>query len=174
MHLTMIFVDGFGLGTVENNPVLMAETPHLDRLLGGQGLYGDRVLVNNNTYLFPLDATLDMPGIPQSATGQAALWTGVNTAKALGHHLNAYPNEQLANMIKAHSIFKQLADEGCSVAFANAFTESYEDIVAQGQRSHSASTLCALAGGVRLRLRNDLLDGKAVYQVITNEIFCQK
>ncbi len=47
-------------------------------------------------------------------------------------------------------------------------------MVEAGKKKHSASTLCALAGGVRLRRREDLLAGKAVYQDITNEIFRER
>jgi len=177
MHFTMIFIDGLGLGENKdniNNPIILAKTPHIDRLLGGHMLWGDREVHHHDLHLYALDATLDVPGIPQSATGQTALWTGVNTAKQLGYHLNAYPNEKLQEIIQHHSIFKQLADKGKKATFANAFTHNYEEMVSGGKRKHSASTLCALAGGVRLRRGEDLLKGKAVYQDITNEIFRQR
>jgi hypothetical protein len=171
MHFTMIFVDGLGMGSEENNPVMFAQTPHFDRLLGGHFLWGDSEIEYNNSRLYSLVATLETNGIPQSATGQTTLWTGVNAAKLLGYHLNAYPNKKLKDIIKKHSIFKQLADKGKKVTFANAFTKGYEEMVTDGTKKHSASTLCTLAGGVRLRRREDLLEGKAVYQDITNEIF---
>ena len=171
MHLTMIFADGLGLGAEYNNPVVLARTPNIDRLLGGNFLWGERVIKHNRSYLYSLDATLGVPGTPQSATGQTALWTGVNTAKELGYHLNAYPNEILMEIINKESIFKQLSDIGMKAAFANAFTTCYEELVTEGKNRHSASTLCALAGGIGLRRREDLLAGKAVYQDITNEIY---
>lgn len=171
MHFTMIFVDGLGLGIQENNPVVLASTPNIDRLLGGHYLWGDREIRHNECYLYSLDAALGVPGIPQSATGQTALWTGVNAAKQLGCHLNAYPNDKLIKIIDKNSIFKQLAQAGKKVTFANAFTCNYEEQVAARKKRHSASTLCALAGGIRLRRREDLLAGKAIYQDITNEIY---
>jgi 2,3-bisphosphoglycerate-independent phosphoglycerate mutase len=174
MHFTMIFVDGLGLGTSRDNPLVLARTPNLDRMLGGHFLWGEREIRHNHCYLYALDASLGVPGIPQSATGQTTLWTGVNAAKQLGRHLNAYPNEKLKEVIKAHSIFKQLAAQGKKVTFANAFTHSYEQMVEAGTKRHAASTLCALAGGVKLRSREDLLAGKAVYQDITNEVFRKK
>ncbi|MGI6451583.1 MAG: metalloenzyme [Desulfitobacteriia bacterium] len=170
----MIFVDGLGMGTEADNPVVTAHTPNIDQLLGGHYLWGDRRLKNGYCTLFTLDATLGISGIPQSATGQTALWTGINTAKELGYHLNAYPNKELQEIISKYSIFKQLAEKGRKVCYANAFTQKYEKLIAGGQKKHSASTLCALAGGVRLRRREDLLQGKAVYQDITNEIFRQR
>lgn len=174
MHLTMIFVDGLGLGTQDDNPVILARTPNIDQLLGGHFLWGDREIRHNGCYLYPLDATLDVPGIPQSATGQTALWTGVNAAKQLGCHRNAYPDEKLIEIINKHSIFKQLTSCGKNATFINAFTSNYEEQVATGKKRHSASTLCALAGGIRLRRSEDLLAGKAVYQDITNVIYRER
>ncbi|NLI92223.1 MAG: metalloenzyme [Peptococcaceae bacterium] len=174
MHLTMIFVDGLGLGTNLNNPLVLADTPHIDRILGGHSLWGDQEIQHNHCRLYSLDASLGVPGIPQSATGQTTLWTGVNAAKALGKHLNAYPNEKLKEIIKEYSIFKQLADLGKRVTFANAFTKGYEQMIEAGTKKHTASTLCAHAGGVKLKRREDLLEGKAVYQDITNKIFRER
>ena len=173
MHFTMIFADGLGLGIQDNNPVVLAKTPNIDRLIGGNILWGDKEIRHNeqNCMVYPLDATLGIPGIPQSATGQTTLWTGINSAKVLGCHRNAYPNDELIEIINEHSIFKQLAQTGKKVTFANAFTHSYNGQVAAGKKRHSASTLCALAGGIRLRHREDLLVGKAVYQDITNDIY---
>lgn len=170
MHFVMIFLDGFGLGREEDNPIVAAHTPRIDALLGGHLLWGDRVIKQDKVYLTPLDAALDVPGIPQSATGQTTLWTGTNGAKALGFHLNAYPNEKLTQIIAEKSIFKQLAEQGKRVTFANTFTAHYDRMMLEGKRRHTASTLSALAGGVRLRRVEDLLAGQGVYQDITNDL----
>ncbi|MDI6878997.1 MAG: metalloenzyme [Desulfitobacteriaceae bacterium] len=176
MHFLMIFVDGFGLGQLEYNPIMAAKTPYLDKLLGGHVLWGGRplagtsVLKHGQARLCPLDASLDVSGVPQSATGQTTLWTGVNAAKVLGHHLNAYPNAALREIITEHSIFKQLADKGKKVMFANAFTHEFEKLVAEGKKKVTASTLSALAGGVVLRRIPELMAGKAVYQDITHKL----
>lgn len=170
MHFVMIFLDGFGLGREQDNPIVAANTPHIDTLLGGHHLWGRRTIQTDNVFLAPLDASLDVSGIPQSATGQTTLWTGINAAKFLGYHLNAYPNEKLAQIIAEKSIFRQLTERGKRVMFANAFTDHYDELIASGKKRHTASTLSALAGGVRLRWVDDLLQGKGVYQDMTNEI----
>lgn len=172
MHFVMIFLDGFGLGREEDNPIFTANTPNINRLLRGH-LLGESTLRQDKVFFTPLDASLEVPGVPQSATGQTTLWTGVNAAKELGYHLNAYPNEKLAQIIAERSIFKQLAEQGKRVMFANAFTDHYDLAVAAGKKRHTASTLSALAGGVRLRRLPDLLASKAVYQDMTNEILKQ-
>lgn len=177
MHLVMFFVDGFGLGSEEANPIVAARTPVLDRLLGGHLLWGERVLAHGQTVLRPLDASLGVQGVPQSATGQTTLWTGVNAAKALGYHLNAYPNEALAQIIAEHSLFKQLAAYGKKVTFANAFTSVIDQsfyLNTKLKKRYSASTLSALAGGVRLRRAKELLEGKAVFQDMVNEIMRER
>lgn len=177
MHLVMFFIDGFGLGSEEANPIVAARTPVVDRLLGGHLLWGKRVLAHGQTVLRPLDASLRVPGVPQSATGQTTLWTGMNAAKALGYHLNAYPNEALAKIIAEHSLFKQLAAYGKKVTFANAFTSVIDQsfyLNAKPKKRYSASTLSALAGGVRLRRAKDLLEGKAVFQDMVNEIMRER
>ncbi|HVJ48319.1 metalloenzyme [Desulfitobacterium sp.] len=170
MHFVMIFLDGFGLGSEENNPIVTARTPNIDQLLGGHLLWGDRSIVRGKTRLAPLEATLGVPGTPQSATGQTTLWTGVNASKVLGYHLNAYPNDKLAQVIAGKSIFKQLADRGKQGMFANAFTPQYEQLVASGKKRHSASTLSAMAGRVKLRRIPDLKAGGAVYFDMTNQV----
>lgn len=171
MHFVMIFLDGFGLGEKEDNPIVAADTPYLDELLGGHLLWGkERKIVRDKVYLTPLDASLGVPGIPQSATGQTTLWTGVNGAKAIGKHLNAYPDENLIKIINENSIFKQLAEQGKKVTFANTFTDFYEELVATRKRRHTASTLSALAGGLTLRKLPELLAGQGVYQDMTHVI----
>ncbi|MHB1654422.1 MAG: metalloenzyme [Desulfitobacteriaceae bacterium] len=173
MHLLMIFIDGFGLGHLEDNPIVAASTPYLDELLGGHLLWGERVIRQGKAGICPLDATLGVPGVPQSATGQTTLWTGVNAAKALGYHLNAYPNEALAGIIAENSVFKRLAAQGKRVMFANAFTNEFERLVSDGKKKPTASTLSALAGGVPLRRIPDLVAEKAVYQDMTNGLLRQ-
>lgn len=170
MHMVMIFVDGFGLGGLDDNPIVAAKTPVLDELLGGHLLWGKRCITYDKTVLRALDPTLGVSGTPQSATGQTTLWTGINAAKALGFHLHAYPNQLLGEIIAKKSIFRQLADAGKTVMFANAFTDAYDQAVETGKRKHTASTLSALAGGVRLRRVPDLMEGLAVYHDMTNEM----
>jgi len=171
MHFVMIFLDGFGLGKEQDNPIVAARTPNLDLLLGGHYLWGqERRLKTGQVVLAPLDATLGVPGIPQSATGQTTLWTGVNAAKALGYHLNAYPNPQLIEIINERSIFKQLKELDKKVTFANTFNDFYDEWIRTGFRKHTASTLSALAGEVPLRKVKELMAGEGVYQDMTNAL----
>ncbi|HWJ03245.1 MAG TPA: metalloenzyme [Verrucomicrobiae bacterium] len=171
MRILQIFVDGFGLGenNPEVNPLIAARTPCLDSLLEGHRLWGRDIVETSQAVLVPLDASLGIEGVPQSATGQTTLWTGVNAAKVEGRHINAYPTIALRQVIKERSIFKTLTDRGCKVTFANAFTKHYHEKVEEGSLKYSASTLSAMAGGLTLRDVVELREGRAVYQDITND-----
>jgi hypothetical protein len=65
---------------------------------------------------------------------------------------------------------ERLKQKGFDVTSANMYTPNYMDLVAARKRRHSATTLLILAAGERLRTLSDLLEGKAVYQDITNRM----
>src|SRR5512143_3239945 len=111
----MIFLDGVGLGAddPEVNPLACTPMPNLAGLLAGHKLTlnGGRFDAGEVT-LLATDATLGVAGIPQSATGQTTIFTGVNAARELGYHWGPHPNEPLRQIISRASIFKQLAAGG--------------------------------------------------------------
>ncbi len=112
-----------------------------------------------------IDARLGIPGIPQSATGQASLLTGANVSRIVGGHLAGLPNIAIREIITSESIFTKLAREGLRGTFANAFT----DIFFKREKPRiSASTQSALAGGIKLRMTDDVKNGKALYHDFTN------
>lgn len=52
--------------------------------------------------MVPLDAILGVSGLPQNATGQTSLLTGVNAQALLVKHLNGFPNAKLREIIGRH------------------------------------------------------------------------
>ena len=79
-HVLFLFLDGVGLGPddPESNPLSAAAMPALQGLLGGKKLVrGTAPYVGPRATLLALDATLGVDGLPQSATGQAALVTAL-------------------------------------------------------------------------------------------------
>ncbi|MER3460953.1 MAG: hypothetical protein C4303_07570, partial [candidate division GAL15 bacterium] len=70
------FVDGLGLGPPEHNPLLEAATPTFQELVGGPLCAGSLPVYRSWCAVVPLDATLGVPGLPQSGTGQTALLAG--------------------------------------------------------------------------------------------------
>ncbi len=166
----MIFLDGVGLGQSDptTNPLVRARMPVVTDLLGGPLVLNGGLLETARATLIPTGANLGVDGLPQSATGQTTILTGVNAAKELGFHWGPHPNEQLRAIITRESIFKKLSSAGGRGAFANAYPERYFADVARGKRGLSATGLSARAGGLRLRDHEDLLAGKAVSAFFDN------
>ncbi len=112
-----------------------------------------------------IDARLGIPGTPQSATGQASLLTGANVSRIVGGHLAGLPNTAIREIITSESLFLKLAAKGLKGTFANAFTDIF---FKRAKPRVSASTQSALAGGVKLRMTDDVKNGKALYHDFTN------
>ncbi len=166
--LIFIFLDGFGMGEIsERNPFFHASMPFLNDLLGGP-LVKDREFLKQDLLLKGIDACLGIEGTPQSATGQTALFTGINAAKALGYHLPAFPNGKLKEIIQNSNIMKKIVLAGKKAAFANSYTPAYFEMVSAGIRAHSVTTLCVLASGLPFKTLEDLKKGEAVHWDITN------
>lgn len=116
----------------------------------------------------PIDAGLDWPGIPQSATGQTSLWTGMNAARLLGRHQEGFPGPALREIIERSHIFGRLAELGCRCAFANAYFIDEQRELLEWRRL-SVSSVMTLAAFGRVRDKQDLGAGQAVYQDLTRE-----
>lgn len=172
--LIFIFLDGFGMGErASNNPFIYAEMPFLNKLLEGP-IINDNQVLKPGVLLKGIDANLGVEGLPQSATGQTALFTGDNASKVLGYHLPAFPNEKLREIINKSNIMKNAVEAGKKAVFANSYSQGYFDMVSRGKRAHSVTTLCTLSAGIRFRNIEDLNDGRAVYWDITNQYLKEK
>ena len=169
VRILMVFLDGVGLGEPDPaiNPFVRAQTPTLRRLLGGP--LSGRVAVHTPlASMVPLDARLGVPGLPQSATGQAALLTGTNAPALVGRHVTAYPTRPLRALLEGQGLFIRLRRGGIDPALANAYAPEYFAAVSARRLRHAAITLNAMQAGMRLRDVTDLVAGRAVYQDLTN------
>jgi 2,3-bisphosphoglycerate-independent phosphoglycerate mutase len=167
----LLFVDGIGLvPAAATNPFATVPTPALAAALGGS-LTLERLGRAPGLLVAALDATLGVPGLPQSATGQTALFTGENAPALLGRHVAAFPGPRLAALLAEQSLLKRARDRGHAVTFVNPFTPAYFAEVAAGRRRHSATTLAALASGARFRDADDLRAGRAVPWDVTGAFF---
>lgn len=174
MRLLFIFLDGVGLGAESSeNPFFFSDTPGISRLLEGQ-----LFTANSEGYSGPLatllglDATLGVPGFPQSATGQASIFTGINAPAFLGRHLNGFPNEPLRRLLARKGLFRQLKRSGVHAAFANAYRPPFFDMLRRGLpgNRYSCSTLVTYYGGLPFYSLEDIKAGRALYMDITNDI----
>jgi hypothetical protein len=181
-----VFLDGVGLAPPgPDNPLSTVPMPHLRELLGGplvhNGAYLRGSLGQNGAGLLggsssshvalqALDACLGVPGLPQSATGQTALFTGLNAPALVGDHVTAFPTDALRQMLAEHSFLKQAAEAGARVLFANAHSARFWQMIEQRKLRLGASTLTALAAGAAIPDLDDLVAGRAVLWDITHEI----
>lgn len=152
----MVFVDGLGLGVADPdiNPVYSGICPFLCQLL--------------ERHAIPVDAQLGVPGIPQSATGQASLLTGVNVPAHVGRHVEGFPGPVIRRIIEEHNVFAALRDRGYSATFANGyFVDDVEQV--RKRRHQSVTTVAALAGIGHVRDTFLMLRNEAVYQDLTRK-----
>lgn len=160
MKIIFIFVDGLGIAPASpENPVTAGNCPFLLNLINEHGK--------------PIDATLGVPGLPQSATGQATLLTGLNAAKAMGRHVEGFPGPSLRKLVEADNIFlalKRLGKRGC---FADGYlVDSIEEI--RNRRYRSVTTTAALTCPEVIATRSDLLANQAVCHDITRQSLLDK
>ena len=169
VSVLFLFLDGVGLGEEdpEFNPWMRGRTPVLRGLLG-RPLAGREQIDRDGLLLIPTDATLGVPGLPQSATGQTALLTGLNAAAIVGRHVTAYPTAALRDLLARWSLFAQLTQAGRRVTLANAYTPEYHQAVTDRQLRHAAFTFAAVSAGLRLRTVEDLRRREAVFHDLTN------
>jgi 2,3-bisphosphoglycerate-independent phosphoglycerate mutase len=159
VRVIFLFLDGVGLGKTDPtvNPLFKARLPHLRSLLDGKIPHlGLRRISTDLAEVVPLNATLRVSGFPQSGTGQAALFTGVNASKLIGQHFGPYPPSTLHTLIREKNIFRQLKSNGHSVCFSNAFPKQFFDYVASGKRRFSVTTLACQNAEV------EILDAEAL------------
>ncbi|MDX1630527.1 MAG: metalloenzyme [Thermoanaerobaculia bacterium] len=171
-RVLFLFVDGVGVGSsTGSNPLFTTDLPGLERLTGGLWRHGGGEISAAEATVSWLDATLGVEGLPQSATGQTTLFTGVNAAARLGHHVPALPGSRLGALLAEHSLFLRLRQAGRAVTFANPFSPGYLERLEREEIRPSATTLAVRAAGTPLRTTRDLRRGRAVAWDVTGRRF---
>jgi len=166
MNLLFLFLDGVGLGAddPEINPLVRAEMPNLRALLGGNPLTAASApLETERATLVALDAGLGVDGLPQSATGQAVLLTGINIPKEIGRHYGPKPNPEVAAYLKnGRTLFSWLRANKKSAALLNAYPPRYFHSIESGHRLYSSVPLAVTSAGLPLFTKDDLYAGRAL------------
>jgi 2,3-bisphosphoglycerate-independent phosphoglycerate mutase len=164
-HILILFLDGFGLGSdnPDINPIAAAKMPTVHRLLGGHPLVESTSPFSDDfVNLYAIDAQLGVPGLPQSASGQAALLTGRNVPEEIGEHYGPKPNRAIAEILHDDNLFIQVQSRGGSSALHNAYPPRYFENIRSGRRLYSAIPMAFDAAGVRLMDAEDLKAGNAL------------
>jgi hypothetical protein len=172
MHFLFLFMDGIGFGEndPETNPFVAAKTPTLNKLLNGQALVkGIAPLHSERATLLELDANLSMPGLPQSATGQATLLTGKNVPQVVGEHYGPKPNKSVAAVVREDNLFMQLVRRGYRATLLNAYPPRYFQGIESGKRLLSAIPLAVTSAGIPLKTMQDFFEGDGFSVDFTGE-----
>lgn len=171
-HALLIFVDGIGLGTRgAHNPFDGAPVQVLAPLAEGSPAPG--------IAFGALDATLGYPGLPQSATGQATLFSGHDAMARANGHYPAFPSADLAAFLAEVNVFARARDLGLRSGFLNAFDDARAERagrIVRGEEPRtrsfplSASTISGVARGGVLRRMADVTRGAAATFDLTGEV----
>lgn len=164
MSVGLLFFDGIGIG--ENDPTKNPFARYKSKFFRIFNDSGD-FTAEYNGIIVPTDASLNIPGYPQSATGQTAILTGVNASEIMQSHINGFPTPTLRKILLSESIFLKLKSLGKKVTFANAYSKHYFEL--RGDRL-SATTYAVLASQVPFRWYDkDLQEKRALPADLTGE-----
>jgi len=172
MPVIFIFIDGIGVGRRSSeNPLSNNGWNFFSEFTKTDGLDDSCTSICDNRLLFkPIDANLGVQGLPQSGTGQATLFSGVNAAKIAGKHFGPFPYSTTRYLLERESLFHKIIELGKKPVFMNA----YPDIFFQKARKKNrwtATTLMAKSAGTFLKTVQDVLEGSALTAEITQSIW---
>lgn len=180
-RMIFIFLDGVGIGEAgEHNPFYVAKTQYLPFFEGNLQL-------PDNTPVKPIDPVLGVEGLPQSASGQTSLYTGVNVPQLLGEHKGSYPTRAMRKIIREKNILLRLKNRGLKAVFINAypvythlFTTEHIQIKPTGEfhfshefpalfkRRISVTTCMMVSAGQTPFSEKDVEQEESVFQEYTN------
>jgi 2,3-bisphosphoglycerate-independent phosphoglycerate mutase len=173
MRVLFIFLDGVGLGenNPEINPFTRAEMPNLQALLGGHKLLAESApYQGQRASLLALDASLSVDGLPQSATGQAVLLTGINVPQKIGYHYGPKPNPEVAKyLLDGNTLFGKVRRAGKRAALLNAYPRRYFQAIESKKRIYSSIPLAVTSAGLSLFTQEELFAGQALSADFTGQ-----
>jgi hypothetical protein len=167
----MIFIDGVGIGKkdYEFNPFFKYDFKSFQEIFGKIPSLENSFLTANGFYLFPTDARLGVEGLPQSGTGQASIFCGINAPQIVGKHFGPYPYSTTVPLIKEKNIFLHYKNQNRKSFFANAYPQVFFDYINSGKSRLSVTSLSYISTGMKLNNEIDVLNGRALTAEITNE-----
>jgi len=180
-RVIFVFIDGVGVGHADaGNPFFHAKSFFLP-------FWHDAMALPDNTPLAAIDATLGIPGPPQSASGQTALFCGAGAEAIANRHHNGYPDRYLRKIILEINLLLRLKKREVRARFLNAypvfhefFSSEHIQINADGRfwfsplfpehfkRRISVTSCMLLAAGAKPFTEKDILAERALYQDYSN------
>ena len=170
MRTILLFIDGFGWGS--DDPAVNPQHAYGGELLRLPPRPAsddpEPVPLPRGGWARPLDAVLGVDGVPQSATGQTTLLSGVSGQGALGKHLTGFPNDALRAILLEHSVLRQVTARGAGARFLNSYRPRFFDFPRERQLCFSATTVANLAADLPFFTLDDLVAGRSLYQEFTH------
>jgi 2,3-bisphosphoglycerate-independent phosphoglycerate mutase len=140
----------------------------LKGLLDGElSTSGHKCINAQHASSIPLDATFGLDGLPQSGTGQAAIFAGVNIAATVGKHFGPYVPASIRQQVAEHNVFTRLKSGGATSKFVNAYPKRYFEYLASPRARQPVVSFAARSAGLTLNGHRELAAGKAVSADIT-------
>jgi len=170
MSVIFLFIDGVGVGKDHgSNPFAADRWPGFSLLAGGQLLTAQAKEIRETEHHFSaVDATLGVEGLPQSGTGQTALFTGKNAAKEIGKHFGPFPHSGIKQLLREQSLFNKAQAAGKSCAFMNGYPDIFFE-KSEARNRWSCTTLMTKSAAVKLRTTEDVKNKKAITAGLTQK-----
>lgn len=173
MPIIFVMIDGLGLAAPGAHNAVAAGMPRLARLFG-RPLDTALLIESEKLVARPIDATLGVPGLPQSGSGHTAIYGGYNAAAANGRHQPSYPTVAMREQLARRNLFAAARERGYRVAWANAYLSGSGEAVERRRIRYTAGTWAALQAGLHLRGLAELLDGTAISWDLTQDLARQR
>ena len=174
-RVILLFLDGVGVGPADAavNPLAVAGAyPVLERLLDGRlPTAATGRFSGVDAELVPTDAQMGIAGRPQSATGQAAILTGIAAPQRLGEHFGPRPDDRVRAVVDEANLFARLAAQGKHFLFVNGYPERYFEVINRGKRRLSVVPYAATQAGQQLFTHHDVNAGRAMGADFTNALW---
>lgn len=172
MSVLFIFIDGVGVGEKhEANPLATSDWSSFSYFTGSEGLHDECDEINKIGILYkPIDANLDVSGLPQSGTGQTTLFSGENAARIAGKHYGPFPYTTTRFLLEEKSLFHKVLDLGLKPTFMNAYPDIFFERAEKRDR-WTATTMMARSAGIELNRVEDLIEGKAITAEIIQNVW---
>lgn len=164
MKVIFLFIDGVGIGNKDKkvNPIYATKSLVLANLIEHARFYAD--------------ASLGVEGLPQSATGQTSIFTGVNAPMVLNRHMSGQPTITLKKIIYKVNLFGELKKMGLNVASANVYRDEYLSNmlnIKDRRNRPSVTSVMSMAENMKFKTVEDFVNNNGVYHDITGEILKQ-
>jgi len=174
MSVIFIFIDGVGLGDESSeNPFYENRYESFEVLTDGYFNSSAKSKVEKDRLFKPIDANLGVDGLPQSGTGQTALFTGRNAAKEIGKHFGPFPHSGIKPFLKKESVFHAVKELDKKPYFLNAYPPIFFEHAKKRNR-WSCTTLMTKSSGLTLNSTEDVLNETALTAEIVQNAWRNK